>query len=59
MALHKIAPDENAGDLLQRHKNSIYLLERKIKALEVAIHGLLRTVLLYTGVCSVIKALKK
>lgn len=59
MALHKINPDENAGDLLQRHEDSIYLLERKTKALEVAIHGLFRTVLLYTGVRSIIKALKK
>lgn len=45
-------PNDNAGEILERH-------EEKIEALEMLLRGLLRIILLGIGILSVSKALKK
>ena len=47
-----LKPEDNVGDILASH-------DKKIEALERALTGLVKILLIYTGINSILKALKK
>ena len=47
-----LKPEDNAADILERH-------DKKIEALERVLIGLVKVLLLYTGINSILKALEK